>query len=122
MSDDPWYVTAFQADYRAVYPHRDLASAAREVEFLIERGVGGRVLDLCCGFGRHTLALRRAGLDAYGADLSGDLLVQARDLPESELLARPARPRGRTTSAFRARLLRFGRGAVLVLRLLPRWR
>lgn len=84
---EPWYVTAFGADYRAVYPHRDLTSARREVAHLIAMGVAGRVLDLCCGFGRHTLALAERGMDVFGVDLSSDLLVQAANLPGGEQLA-----------------------------------
>ena len=84
---EPWYVTAFKADYREVYPHRDLAAARAEVNWLVEQGLQGRTLDLCCGFGRHSLAMAQAGLDVFGLDLSGELLVQASGLPEGERLA-----------------------------------
>jgi SAM-dependent methyltransferase len=83
---DPWYVDAFRGDYLTVYPHRDLESARVEASWLIDRGVGGRVLDMCCGFGRHVLALRARGADAYGMDLSMDLLRLARELPEFTLI------------------------------------
>lgn len=72
--DEPWYVEAFRDDYREVYSHRDHAAARREVAWLVERGVQGAVLDLGCGFGRHTAALRAAGCHAFGIDLSADLL------------------------------------------------
>lgn len=87
MSDAPWYVAAFGADYPAVYPHRDLGSARREVSYLLESGVEGRVLDLCCGFGRHTLALLEEGLDVLGVDLSPELLARSADLPGGAGLA-----------------------------------
>jgi len=77
----PWYEQAFRADYRQVYPHRDLEGARPEVAFLLEHGVGGRVLDLCCGFGRHSLLLREAGAQVFGLDLSAELLASARGLP-----------------------------------------
>jgi SAM-dependent methyltransferase len=83
---DPWWVEAFRADYLTVYPHRDLESARQEVAHLVEQGVRGRVLDLCCGFGRHALALRKRGADVFGLDLSPDLLARARELPDGELL------------------------------------
>jgi len=86
QSGEPWYVEAFRSEYRAVYAHRDLASARLEVAALCAQGIGGRVLDLCCGFGRHTLALRERGLDAWGLDLSPELLDAARELPGAELL------------------------------------
>jgi SAM-dependent methyltransferase len=78
---DPWFVEAFREGYLDVYPHRDVESARREVAYLLARGVGGRVLDLCCGFGRHVRALRERGVDAFGIDLSLDLLRRAEDLP-----------------------------------------
>jgi len=37
-----------------------------------------RVLDLGCGTGRHVRALLDAGFDAHGADVSADMLAQAR--------------------------------------------
>jgi len=84
---EPWYVAAFQRDYLEVYPHRDLESARAEVAYVLARGVAGRVLDLCCGFGRHSLALLERGVDVYGVDLSADLLQHAAELPGPERLA-----------------------------------
>jgi len=81
---EPWYEAAFQDDYRRVYAHRDLESARPEAAFLLDQGVRGRVLDLCCGFGRHALLLAEAGLDVVGLDLSLDLLRAARELPGFE--------------------------------------
>jgi SAM-dependent methyltransferase len=75
----PWYDTAFEAGYLELYPHRDLAAARAEVGALAGRGLGacgGRVLDLGCGFGRHLVALRERGLDAFGLDRSGELLAR----------------------------------------------
>ena len=77
---EPWFVEAFKAEYLDVYPHRDLESAQKEAGYLVERGLAGRVLALCCGSGRHCLALRERGIDAFGLDLSIDLLRRARGL------------------------------------------
>jgi SAM-dependent methyltransferase len=76
-----WFEEAFRADYRRVYPHRDLESARPEVRWLVAHGLRGRVLDLCCGFGRHSLLMAEAGLDVVGLDLSIELLRAARELP-----------------------------------------
>jgi SAM-dependent methyltransferase len=74
---EPWYVTAFRSGYRELYPHRDLASARREAAWLVEHAVRGRVLDLCCGFGRHSAAFAELGVDVFGLDLSEELLREA---------------------------------------------
>ncbi|MEM1450818.1 MAG: class I SAM-dependent methyltransferase [Planctomycetota bacterium] len=83
MIESPWYVEAFRSDYRDVYAHRNLVAAREEVRWLVEdalRGVDGPVLDDCCGFGRHALALAEHGHDVFGIDLSRDLLAGSRDL------------------------------------------
>lgn len=87
VSEEDWFVSAFRDEYVVVYPHRDLASARAEVAWLTERGVAGRVLDLCCGFGRHTLAFLERGLDAFGMDLSQDLLRRGLAQPEGARLS-----------------------------------
>ena len=86
MASDPWYVEAFREGYLRLYPHRDLSAARRETGFLLAQGLRGRVLDLCCGFGRHTLALREQSVDAFGIDLSPELLAHAASQPGWELL------------------------------------
>ena len=80
-----WYVDLF----RDVYPERwfedeDTLSAARttaEVDF-VERALdlkpGSRVLDLCCGHGRHAIELARRGYEVTGVDLSARALRRAR--------------------------------------------
>ena len=76
---------AFRGDYREVYAHRNLAAAREEVRWLVEdvlAGAQGVVLDDCCGFGRHGVAMSERGLDVVGIDLSFDLLRGARELEE----------------------------------------
>ena len=90
MSETPWYVEAFRSDYREVYSHRNLPAAREETQWLADdilAGVKGPLLDDCCGFGRHSLALRERGFDMFGIDLSSDLLRSSVDLERgSELL------------------------------------
>jgi SAM-dependent methyltransferase len=91
---EPWFVEAFRSAYLEVYPHRDLEAARDEAKLLVRRGVRGRVLDLCCGFGRHCAALRELGVDAFGLDLSLELLGRAQGLAaglEGKLLCGDAR-------------------------------
>ncbi len=71
-----WYEEAFGELYSEIYSHRDDQEAERAIQ-LLGRSVplrGRRVLDVCCGEGRHLRALRRAGATAYGVDLSEELL------------------------------------------------
>jgi SAM-dependent methyltransferase len=83
----PWFEEAFAKGYLAVYPHRSLEAARIEVAGLLRGGLGGRVLDLGCGFGRHAVAMLEAGLDAVGLDLSSDLLDLAPSTEGGEALA-----------------------------------
>jgi len=79
----PWFERAFRARYLHVYAHRTPEAARAEVRGLVERGLAGRTLDLGCGFGRHVVALREAGLAAFGLDLSAELLLHARRRPDA---------------------------------------
>lgn len=78
-----WYKEWFGEEYLDLYAHRDEGEADRHVEFVVSlfdrRPVA--ILDLACGAGRHTAALRRRGWRALGVDLSKTLLAQAPDLP-----------------------------------------
>ena len=77
----PWYEAWFGRDYLDVYAHRDAAEAIRQVD-LMERTLrpapGARVLDLCCGGGRHAVEMVRRGYRVVGVDLSAELLACAR--------------------------------------------
>lgn len=89
MSETPWYVEAFRSDYRDVYSHRNLPAAREETAWVageLLAGVDGPVLDDCCGFGRHSLALRERGVDVFGIDLSLDLLRSSGDLERGDEL------------------------------------
>ena len=80
--DTPWYVTAFDSSYLERYGHRDEAEAQRQVSFLQAAGLlqdGSRLLDLCCGAGRHSALISPLGVAAFGMDLSFDLLRVARE-------------------------------------------
>jgi SAM-dependent methyltransferase len=82
----PWYKDWFGEEYLELYSHRGESEAEEHVEF-VERHLGGlrpgAVLDLACGAGRHTAALRQRGYRTLGLDLSLTLLARmlARGLP-----------------------------------------
>lgn len=76
-----WFEESFGKDYLIVYKHRDDAGAYREVRAMsawLGLPKGAAVLDLCCGTGRHALALADFGYKVTGMDLSEDLLAEAR--------------------------------------------
>lgn len=82
----PWYKEWFGEEYLELYSHRNESEAEEHVEF-VERHLEGprprAVLDLACGAGRHTAALRCRGYRTLGLDLSLTLLahLRARGLP-----------------------------------------
>ncbi|HVT59930.1 MAG TPA: class I SAM-dependent methyltransferase [Thermoanaerobaculia bacterium] len=82
-----WYKEWFGEEYLGLYSHHDGQEAEEHVDFVERhlRGPGANppraVLDLACGAGRHTAALRRRGFRTLGVDLSVTLLAHGRDLP-----------------------------------------
>jgi ubiquinone/menaquinone biosynthesis C-methylase UbiE len=80
-----WYEQSFGEDYLLVYKHRDLKGAYQEVRQMIDwlhLDPGAKVLDLCCGMGRHSLALTDFGYKVTGVDLSEILLSEAKKLDQ----------------------------------------
>ena len=79
-----WYKEWFGEEYLELYAHRDRGEAESHAEFVQARFGGERpraVLDLACGAGRHTAALRARGVRTLGVDLSLTLLGQSPELP-----------------------------------------
>jgi SAM-dependent methyltransferase len=77
-----WYARAFDSLYPVLYAHRTVDAARPEAEFAAaELGLSGteRVLDLCCGNGRHMCHLRNCCGALTGLDYSAALLRLARD-------------------------------------------
>jgi len=77
---DDWFKEWFDADYSALYAHRDAQEAEEAIRTALaaapELGQGP-VLDLACGTGRHLAPLRRRNPLAFGLDLSAHLLREA---------------------------------------------
>jgi SAM-dependent methyltransferase len=76
-----WWRDYFGADFFAL--HIDLFPeelSRREVAGmleLLELPVGARILDVPCGWGRHTVLLAEQGYEVVGSDLSYELLARA---------------------------------------------
>lgn len=72
-----WFASTFNALYPVIYAHRTVASAVAEARFAAAQlalGPEDRLLDLCCGNGRHLAHLSRCTPHAVGLDYSADLL------------------------------------------------
>ena len=81
-SQQPWYVQFFKGDYLRIYGHTLQQNRTDlEAQFAIH-ALGlephHNVLDLCCGQGRHSVALAKTGLIVTGVDLSEEMLEIAR--------------------------------------------
>lgn len=75
--DPDWFAEWFGREYLELYPRRDDDEAERAVALIARHAglpPGAAVLDLACGAGRHVEHLREHGFNAFGVDLSHDLL------------------------------------------------
>jgi SAM-dependent methyltransferase len=86
-----WWRDWFNDIYLDVYAHRDEAGADKEIRAirsLLPLQPMTRILDLCCGNGRHCRALRREGFEnVVGVDFSHPLLRHAlAEKPQAEYL------------------------------------
>jgi SAM-dependent methyltransferase len=81
LDERPWYRGFFDDDYLRVYgPVLPDERTAAEVNGAVARlglAPGARLLDLCCGQGRHAVPLARLGFRVTGLDLSRPLLARA---------------------------------------------
>lgn len=78
-----WFESAFDKLYPVVYAHRTVEAARPECVFAAERlqlQPTDRVLDLCCGNGRHLVHLSEHTRHCTGLDYSAALLRLARSL------------------------------------------
>jgi SAM-dependent methyltransferase len=80
--DPHWYDGFFDDDWLTLLELRATPERNQEeVDFIIEAlelEPGERILDLACGFGRHSIELARRGLRVTGLDLSAPSLERAR--------------------------------------------
>jgi len=77
----PWYHEFFDELYLEQYrhlipPERTIAEVDAILD-LLEIEPGARILDLCCGHGRHSTELAARGLDVCGQDLTPMFLERA---------------------------------------------
>ena len=81
LDERPWYSGFFDDDYLRVFgpvvPDERTAAEVNGVVGQLGLGPGARLLDLCCGQGRHVVPLARLGFRVTGLDLSRRLLARA---------------------------------------------
>jgi SAM-dependent methyltransferase len=81
LHEEGWYRGFFDADYLRIFlPVLSDDRTAAEVNAVVERlGLAppARLLDLCCGQGRHAVPLAQLGYRVTGLDLSRPLLARA---------------------------------------------
>lgn len=82
MKED-WFKKWFASDYYLkVYEHRDEVEAYELVNLIqrtIDLSTKVKVLDICCGCGRHSLELAKRGYNVTGFDLSNFLILRAKE-------------------------------------------
>jgi SAM-dependent methyltransferase len=81
LDERPWYSGFFDDDYLRVFgpvlPEERTAAEVNGVVGQLGLAPGARLLDLCCGPGRHAVPLARLGFRVTGLDLSRRLLAEA---------------------------------------------
>jgi len=85
----PWHDDdAFWATFAPMmFDAQRFAAASGEIDGVLARSgspAGCRVLDVCCGPGRHSLELARRGFRVTGVDRTPSYLAQARDAAAAE--------------------------------------
>ncbi len=84
-----WFKQVFGEEYLRSVPENIAALTQREADF-IEKSLrlkkNSRILDLACGFGRHSLELASRGYEMVGLDLSMDLLQKGLDAAQQKSL------------------------------------
>lgn len=82
----PWFESFFvEGEYAQTLARIPPEQTEREVDFIVGAlalPAKSRILDLCCGVGRHTVALAGRGFSMAGLDLDGAALALARQRAE----------------------------------------
>jgi len=80
-----WWQKYFSDDYLKLYKHDD-SETSRETDAIarmLQIDPGEKILDLACGFGRHSVKLAQRGFKVTGYDLSESFLKKAQELADS---------------------------------------
>jgi SAM-dependent methyltransferase len=87
---DTWFQKVFTEEYLRTLPKDIHRQTKREVDFIeesLELDDSDRVLDLACGFGRHSIEMTKRGHEVAGFDLSMPLLQKALNEAQKQSLS-----------------------------------
>lgn len=82
-----WYKNIWSLDIKN---HSWVEDTKQQIDFIIKTldlRKDQRILDLACGFGRHSLELSRRGFQVVGADITKDYITDAKDTAKKEGLS-----------------------------------
>lgn len=84
-----WYVSWFDTPYyHKLYKDRDYSEAQQFMDNIVSYlniPEGGKILDLACGKGRHSIYLNTLGYDVTGVDLSEQSIIKAKQFENEKL-------------------------------------
>lgn len=87
-SNNTWYKTFYgDPDFIRFVGFKDEKTTKKEVDFIVKAlnlSRNSKILDLCCGYGRHSIELAKRGYCVIGLDLSEYYLSIARRRAEEE--------------------------------------
>ena len=85
-----WYDEFFKEDYLEIYlPFLTEERTRTDVNFIVEvlnLSLGSKILDLACGYGRHTIPLAKMGYDMTGLDYTEKFIQMAEEKAKEENL------------------------------------
>lgn len=84
--ESDWYKKIWTLD---IQNHSWVEDTKRQVDFIINKlnlQGGEKILDLACGFGRHSLEFAKRGFDVTGVDITPDYIAYAAKQAEKENL------------------------------------
>lgn len=82
-----WYKNVWSLDIKN---HSWVEDTKQQIDFIINTlnlRENQRILDLACGFGRHSLELARRGFKVVGADITKDFITDAQNTAKEEGLS-----------------------------------
>lgn len=91
MSEKEWFEEDWFWDTFGpiMFDRQLLAGTPEEVDGLLDMTdlqPGAKILDLCCGFGRHSLEMSRRGLEITGVDITSSYIERAKKSAQQEEL------------------------------------